>query len=412
MTALIASGEIVFILPFVVARIFRPTLLDVFGLSNLQLGTAFSVYGVVAMLSYFPGGPLADRFPARHLITAALLATSLGGVVFAHIPSMGTLTWLYAFWGLTTILLFWAALIRAAREWGGTEAQGRAYGYLDGGRGLLAALMASIMVAIFAALLPADAATATLVERTAALRQVIWIFTGLTIAAAVLAWVSIPEAEPEHVERSKLALGGVRHVLRMPAVWLQAIIVVCAYVGYKGTDDFALYARDAFGYDDVRAAQIGTISFWVRPFAAVGAGLLGDRITCSRAIALSFGVLIIGSLAIAFGALQPGVHWLLAMTIAGTSAGIYALRANYFALFGEARVPLAYTGAAVGLVSVIGYTPDVFMGPLMGYLLDRSPGAIGHQHVFGVLAAFAVVGLVATLGFRRITWIAPASKEG
>ena len=45
---------------------------------------------------------------------------------------------LWGFFGISTILFFWAALIRATREWGGAEHQGRAYGLLDGGRGLLA----------------------------------------------------------------------------------------------------------------------------------------------------------------------------------------------------------------------------------------------------------------------------------
>ncbi len=73
MFALVMAGEAIFGLPFLVARIFRPTLLDVFGITNLQLGTAFSVYGVVAMLAYFPGGALADRFAARTMMTAALV---------------------------------------------------------------------------------------------------------------------------------------------------------------------------------------------------------------------------------------------------------------------------------------------------------------------------------------------------
>ena len=39
-------------------------------------------------------------------------------------------------------------------------------------------------------------------------------------------------------------------VLKNPAVWLQGAIVVCAYTAYKGVDDFGLYARDVFGFDD------------------------------------------------------------------------------------------------------------------------------------------------------------------
>ena len=53
MLALIVAGEAVFFLPFVLPRVFRPTLLEVFQLTNLQLGIAFSVYGAVAMLAYF-----------------------------------------------------------------------------------------------------------------------------------------------------------------------------------------------------------------------------------------------------------------------------------------------------------------------------------------------------------------------
>jgi sugar phosphate permease len=404
MAALIVAGEMVFALPFVVARVFRPTLLDVFGLSNLALGTAFSVYGVVAMASYFPGGPLADRFSARQLMTAALAATALGGGIFSTIPALGLLTALYAFWGLTTILLFWAALLRATREWGGEAAIGRAYGVLDGGRGLAAAMLASVMVMVFAALLPAEVASATLAERTAALSQVIWIFTGLTVGSAALVWFAVPTASPQRVGGVKFNWRGVRQILGLPAIWLQALIVVCAYVGYKATDDFSLYARDSFGYDEVAAAHLGTVSFWVRPFAAVGAGFLADRIRPSRVAAWSFFALALGCLLMVA---QPGIHAGLTATIAGTSVGIYGVRAVYFALLGEARVPLAVTGSAIGLVSVIGFTPDVFMGPVMGYLLDRSPGALGHQHVFLFVAGAAVVGLVATLLFQRFAEMSP-----
>ena len=403
--ALIAAGEAVFLLPFVLARVFRPTLLDVFGITNLQLGTAFSLYGIVAMVAYFAGGPLADRFSARRLMTAALLATGLGGVALTGIPSVQVMNILWAFWGLTTILLFWAALLRATREWGGVSAQGRAYGLLDGGRGLLAALIATFSVAVFAALLPADVASATPDQRAAAFRAVIWVFTGLTLAIALLVWVVVPDNAPQESggDEPKLSLDGIRGACRMPSVWLQAVIVVCAYVGYKATDDFSLLARDALGFDELAAAGIGTLSFWIRAIAAVGAGYLADRVDASRVIAWGFAILMAGSLLIASGALFPGVAWMLIMTIVATSVGINAIRGVYFALLAEGAVPLAFTGSAIGVVSFVGFTPDVFMGPLMGVLLDGSPGVLGHQHVFASVAAFGAVGLVATIAFRRVT---------
>ena len=384
------------------SRIFRPTFLDIFGITNLQLGTAFSLYGMVAMVSYFAGGPLADRFSARNLLVAALLATSLGGVVLATIPPLGVLTVLYAYWGLTTIFLFWGALIKTTRELGSVH-QGRAFGFLDGGRGLFAAVLSSVSVLVFASLLPADVDTATQAERARALGIVISGFSGMGVVAAALVWLFVPQTpRADIVPDTGVSLQGLKRVMGMNTVWCQAVIVLCAYVAYKSTDDFSLYARDAFGYDEVEAATLGTISFWMRPVAAVGAGLLADRFSGGFMLKASFAIVACGSAAIAAGLMAPGVYWLLVATIAGTSAGIYGLRGLYFAIFGEANVPPALTGSAVGVVSFVGFTPDIFMGPLMGYLIDSAPGAPGHQHVFAVVAGFAVAGLSATVLFNKL----------
>lgn len=400
LVALMAAGESIFLLPFALTRIFRPTFLAVFGVTNLELGTAFSAYGLVAIVAYFGGGPLADAFSARRLMTVALLSTAVGGGVLAGTPGPAGMNALWGAWGLTTILLFWAALLRATREWGGEGAQGRAYGLLDGGRGLLAALVSSAAVLVFAVLLPEDAKTASLEARTVALRAVIWLFTGVTGAVALLVWVVVPDSQVKAADRPKLSVAGMIAAARMPVVWLHAIIVVCAYVGYKATDDFSLLAQDALGFDDVQASSIGTLSFWVRAVTAVAAGFLGDRFQASRVIFFGFALQVAGCLAIASGQLPVSVPWMMLMTIVVTSVGVYALRAVYFALLAEGAVPLAFTGSAIGLVSLIGFTPDVFSGPLMGWLLDRSPGVLGHQHLFLMVAGFGVAGLVATVLFR------------
>lgn len=62
MLGLILAGEAIHALPFHVARFFRPAVLETFDLSNTGLGAAMAVYGVVAMLAYFPG---ASGWPSR-----------------------------------------------------------------------------------------------------------------------------------------------------------------------------------------------------------------------------------------------------------------------------------------------------------------------------------------------------------
>ena len=409
MLGLILAGEAIFALPFHLARFFRPTVLEAFGLTNTELGAAQGVYGIFAMASYFAGGPLADRFPARKLLATSLWLTAAGGLYMATFPGYDGAAYLWGFFGVSTILFFWAALIRATRDWGGTDRQGRAYGLLDGGRGLFAAVFASLAVAVFGFVFPADQATASIEQKEQALRIVIYGYTALTAAAGVLVWFVITDGRPAGADGpvAKPAAGSVHahvlKVLRIPAVWLQAVIVVCAYVGYKGFDNYSLFAVQGYGLNEVDAAKVVAIASWMRPVAALGAGLLGDRYTVTRMTVVLFVVLFASQAFFALTTPVPGAVWILLGNALLTCTAIFGLRGLYFALFEEARVPAAVTGTAVGIVSVIGFTPDVFVAYVGGILLDRSPGLPGHQHYFMFLAAFALIGVIASFALMRMT---------
>jgi nitrate/nitrite transporter NarK len=410
MLGLILAGEAIYALPFHVTRFFRPTVLEVFGLSNTELGTAQAVYGVVAMLAYFPGGPLADRFPARKLLAFSLWSTAAGGMYMATMPSYQGAMLVWGFFGITTILLFWAALIRATREWGGTDEQGRAFGLLEGGRGLLAAVLATIGAALFSLMFPEGYSAATPEGKRLALSLVIYGYTAVTAATGVYVWFVLSDGHPsgqENLEEWQPETESTREhimrVLRLPQVWLTSIIVVCAYVGYKGFDNYSLFAVEAYGMSEVEAAGIAAIGAWMRPLAAVAAGFLGDRFLVSRMTVICFALMLASQLFFAIHTPQPGVAWALLSNILIGSAAIFGLRSLYYALFEESRVPAAVTGTAVGLVSVLGYTPDIFVSYTGGVLLDSSPGLAGHQDYFLFLAAFAALGLfVSYILMRRL----------
>jgi len=183
---------------------------------------------------------------------------------------------------------------------------------------------------------------------------------------------------------------------------MMAVIIVCAYVGYKITDDYSLYANEVLGFNEVSAAGVGTMALWIRPVSAVLAGIVADRFEGTKAIIWCFALIIFGSVLTFLGVLEH-LAW-LALTILATSLiGVYGLRGIYFAVMKEAGIPLVATGAAVGIISIVGYTPDIFMGPLMGFLLDNFPGAAGHQYVFLVLTIFSIIGLLVSIRFRIIT---------
>jgi nitrate/nitrite transporter NarK len=174
------------------------------------------------------------------------------------------------------------------------------------------------------------------------------------------------------------------------------IIILCAYVGYKITDVFSLYAQDVMGYNALKSAQIGTFLLFIRPLIGVSVGVLADRTQTTLWLVLSFVISLLGSLLFATGIITNSTTALFLISILIVAAGVYAARSLYFAVMESGQIPLALTGTAVGIVSLIGYTPDIFAGPAMGYLLDNSPGEEGHQHVFWMLAVFSFVGAVAS----------------
>jgi MFS family permease len=407
MLALVIAGELVFGLPYNVPRFFRPTMLDVFGITNTQLGDMFAVYGVAAMIAYFPGGVLADRFSARSLIAVSLVATSVGGLFMATIPNPLAMKFLYGYWGLTTIFLFWAALIKATRDWGGDTTQGIAFGILDGGRGLVAASASVAGVLILAFYLPDEVELATAAERKAGFQMVVLYYSALTFLAGVFAWHAIPEEKlASDVEFSPLK--GMGTVIRRPIVWAQAAIIICAYCGYKGLDNYSLYAVQVLGKNEIEGAWLATWGAWTRPVAAVMAGIIADRFNAIRSIGVTFVILCISYAA--WSAAEPigaGIA-IIYLNFFATYVAVYALRGIYFALLEENSTPKHLTGAAVGLISLVGYTPDVFFGPISGRILDANPGIVGHQNYLMFLAGISFVGLMTVLW---LVWLRRSGSE-
>ena len=96
---------------------------------------------------------------------SSLIMTSLGGFYLSFFPSFDLLQFLYAFWGFSTTFLFWSAMIKATRNWGGDNKQGKAFGFLEGGRGLVAASIGGIGIFIFSTLMPADIVEISFIEK-------------------------------------------------------------------------------------------------------------------------------------------------------------------------------------------------------------------------------------------------------
>ncbi|MDZ7848354.1 MAG: hypothetical protein U5L96_17260 [Owenweeksia sp.] len=150
-----------------------------------------------------------------------------------------------------------------------------------------------------------------------------------------------------------------RQVLRLPQVWWLAGIILCSYMLYVGTFDFPAYAERSYGQSKTFGAVLGTIRDWMRPIAAIGAGLMADRFSSTRTILGSFLLLVVSYLTM--GLLYPGENrlWILWLQVLVAALAAFSLRGVYFAVL-KKQVPYPMTGIAVGIVSFIRTLRPIF----------------------------------------------------
>ena len=391
MAVLSVSGGVIFLLPFLQEFYYRP-LMEALELNNAQVGGLMAAFGITSLLAYFPGGWLADRVSPRKLLTLSLLLTGGMGLYFATFPPYLACLAIHAFWGVSVTLLFWGAMIRVTRDWASAKDQGKAFGVLETGRGLGEILGATVVLALFG----------VLGASRMALSWVIVSLSLLTIALGALTWFIVGDStgrtrDPEQ----SVGMAEVLMVLRMPEVWLIAIVIFCSYCAFWGTMRFTSYTTDIFGLSVTVAAAISVAKNWLKPAAALTAGFVSDRVGVARTVTGLLATLSISFTVFALLPGEPGLMAVMLLNVAIASVCVYALRGIYFALIEEGRVPMAVTGTAAGVISVIAYTPDVIVPVLGGQLIDSYPGSAGYRYYFLSTAGICVIGLLSALRIMR-----------
>jgi len=389
MTVLSFSGGIIYLLPFLQEVYYIP-LADALDLNNTQVGSLLSIFGTTSLIAYFPGGWLADRVSPRKLMTVSLLSTGAIGLYFATFPSYEISLLLHAIWGVSVTLLFWSAMIRMTRGWAPAAEQGKAFGILETGRGFGEVLSSVGLLAVFAMLGSGDAALSTVIST----------LSTLILLLGVLTWFTMDDALRDNEDdsaREKIGFADILKVLRMPVIWLISIVIFTGYCAYWGTFRFTSYASDIFLLSVTAGAAISVGKMWLKPLAALVAGFIADKFGIARSVASLFAILIATFMLFA---MLPGDPSLLPVMLAGVviaSLAVFAMRGIYFALLEEGAIPLAVTGTAAGIVSAVGFTPDIFMPLLGGALLDAYPGVPGYRYFYLVVAGFCTIGLLASL---------------
>ena len=376
---------------------FELTLLSTFGISLAELNVAHSILGASFVLSYVPSGWLADRFSPRALLTFSVVMTGVIGLWYASIPGAEWITVIFALWGITTGLTFWAALIKGCSLLAPDDQQARFFGLLEGGRGLFEALLATIAVAWFAYAVSSIGAIDEV-----AMVQVIYFYSFVCLVIGALLWVVLKDTADKAADDAGTAEATTQVTLRETMddllslflnvrVWLVAICILTGYQVFWATYTYSAFLQTQFGLDAVAVAALTTVRLWMRPVGAVLAGFLGDRFHPVRTLGIA--ILLAGCSLIALLFLPAdSPYTLLYFAVATSSVVIYGVRGIYWASFNTTRVEPKRAGLAIGMVSMIGYAPDIYMPLINTFLIETYGDTVGFQLYFGGVGLTALVG--------------------
>ncbi len=175
-----------------------------------------------------------------------------------------------------------------------------------------------------------------------------------------------------------------------------------------------LYCEDAYGLTQTESAKVIAYLSFLRVGAALAAGWVADRyLGVSLSIQLCFGLLIATYAMFLFVPPDRQLVWFAIANMAVSCVAFFALRGIYFALLEESGTPRELTGTAVGIICFVGFTPEIFMPLVTGWLIRdaRSNGNVlaGYNQLFWILIALSLAGLLAAGALR---WLASQRRSG
>lgn len=381
------------------------------GATDVELGLLMSAFGIANFIFYFPGGVLADRFSSKKLIIFSCFSTAAAGFWYSTLPPFNILMILHVVFAVTTVFTFWAAMVKIVNNLGSSQEQGRLMGSLEAFRGLFGTIVAFISVFFFS----------RAGEGIAGLQATVKFYSVVLIIAGVCAAIFIKEPETMKIKKDtskskkkeKIKAEDVLAVIKMPRIWLAGILVLMSYSALIFHGMVTPYMTAAFGLSGSVVAVLSTVRTYVMMMVgAMVAGILADKMG-SVVKFMKYGFL---GMAI-FGAgylLVPAnrdLVWIIVLNFIFYGMCLYSVKALYFATIDECLVPKKLAGTASGIISLIGYCPEIFMYVWVGNIVASGEGLSGYYTVFKFMIGFAVVGVICAVLLMRLIKKAKLENE-
>lgn len=370
------------------------------GLSHTQIGVAMSVAGWISTFGFLAAILVVDRISKKILIPVSLMGICVSGLFLSTFPSYPVFLLIYCLLAIFADMLYWPTMLKTVRLLGNEDEQGRMFGILEAGRGLMDTIVAFCALGIFSAM----GSTA------AGLRAAILFYAILPGVISIVAFFLLDndkkEEAPVKTEKSeKKNDGTILRALKNKNIWLVSFNVFFVYSVYCGLTYFIPFLSDAYALPAALVGVYGIINqYALKMLGGPIGGFVTDKVLHSATKYLSICFVIVACMLGVFAFLpHQSMSVILGMIITLTiSAFLFSMRAIFFAPMDEVKVPRDITGSAMSIGSFVGYLPGAFMYAVYGGILDKVPGVAGYRIVFIVMACFAIVGALLSAYILRV----------
>ncbi|MDM3750655.1 MFS transporter [Proteus mirabilis] len=373
------------------------------GLSNTQIGFGFTIYAIIQTIGLFSSLYIADRFSKKILLPAGLIGVGLCGAYLSTLPPFTG--YLIAFGAMAFFgeVVYWPVLLKSVRLLGNKEEQGRMFGFLEAGRGIVDVLVASGALYIFV----------LFGEGKAGMQAGLIYYTLATIIVGIITYFIVDNDDKKETssasEANRQVLEGIKNVVKCPNLWLASMSIFFVYSAYCGLTYFIPFLKDIYALPIALIGAYGIINqYALKMIGGPLGGFLADKVAKSPTIYLKW-TFLLSAIAMAIFIMLPhdSMNVYLGMTATlGFGAIIFSQRAIFFAPMDEIGTPRQYAGSAMAFGCIIGYMPSMFAYALYGSLLDNFEGIQGYNYVFSIMVTFSLLGFIcATILAKRIKMI-------
>jgi MFS family permease len=275
---ILAAGSI-YTLPYIRTN-FQSVLLVAFDMSLEELSILYTLIGFLFIIGYIPSGWLADKFSIKYLIVISLVITACCGFYMATIPVKEHLYVIFLIWGISCVFTFWASLIKGITILSTSEEKPFVFGFLDGGRGLVEALLATMVFFIFKSVVN-DSTSVDVLSRGLSYVLSFYSLFILIIAVLILRFMNNLEEKGKVVD---CGIDDVVGVFKRVDILLLCFIIFGGYTLFWTSYYMGGFIEIKLSIPTTGIVGIVTLMLWMRPLAGFTCGLVAAKLGTSKTL--------------------------------------------------------------------------------------------------------------------------------